>query len=187
MAERDDLTAEYVRQILDYNPETGEFAWKERTADMFVSGARSAEWQCRQWNSRLAGKPAGCFRNLGYILISIDNQRYYAHRLAWLYVTGEWPGKHIDHIDGNPSNNRFANIRVATRSENNRNVIKRCTNTSGHKGVYWHNAAGKWCVQINIEGIRLHLGLFDEDKLDDAASAYAKASEKYHGKFSRVA
>lgn len=173
MAKREAITAEYVRAILHYNPETGVFTWRER------AGMRP------QWNARYAGKSSGnlskkdkCWR------IDIDDVAYLAHRLAWLYVTGEWPKDKIDHRDTNASNNRFKNLREATQAENACNTRRRSDNTSGLKSVGWHKQCSKWRARITKDGKEFHLGLFNN--IEEAAAAYANAASEIHGEFARI-
>ncbi len=100
-------------------------------------------------------------------------------------ITGEWPNKLIDHIDGDPSNNRFANLRMATFSQNSANSRVHSINASGRKGVFWHKQCGKWMASITIFGKQKHLGLFDE--IEDAANAYDRAARDAFGEFARSA
>ena len=172
MKRRNDLTAEYVRSILDYNPETGVFKWKWR------DDVRRCD------NARFAGKVAGVVQLDGYISIRINKRRYLAHRLAWLYVHGEWPAEQIDHIDGVPANNRIANLRLATNQENQRNVGLQKNNSTGIKGVHWHKRRGKFMAEIR-SGKRLYLGYFDT--LAEAAAARTAAEIEYFGPFRRAA
>ena len=118
MAEREALTVAYVRSILDYNPETGEFRWKKRTANMFAPGNRTAEWRCHNWNSRHADKSAGTLHPGGHVIVRIFKINYKAHRLAWLYVTGKWPENEIDHTNRIGSDNRLVNLSEATHAQN---------------------------------------------------------------------
>ncbi|MFA7308084.1 MAG: HNH endonuclease signature motif containing protein [Hyphomicrobium sp.] len=184
MGARATLTEEYVRQLLNYNHETGVFTWKERAPDMFVDGERHAEWQCRNWNSKHAGTAAGTINSKGYVLIIIVRIGYYAHRLAWLYMTGQWPEADIDHTNGDRSDNRFCNLREATHTENMRNARKRLDNTSGVKGVCWDNQTNKWRASIRVAGKRLYLGYFSSR--EDAAAAYERAACEHHGEFART-
>ena len=155
--------AEELRNILDYDPETGIFLWK-------VS---------RQGTSGI-GSVAG--RNLnGYRHIKISGIRYSAHRLAWKMTTGFDPVNEIDHINGERSDNRIANLREATRSENVRNQGKRTTNTSGHKGVSFNKPTGKWVTKIVIAGKKKHIGYFTD--IHEAAASYAAAATASHGEF----
>ncbi|MCH7936635.1 MAG: HNH endonuclease [Proteobacteria bacterium] len=165
------ITQTELRKLLDYFPETGIFRWR------FRKNARP------QWNGRYAGTKAGCQIAGGYIKIVIDNQAYYAHRLAWLYLQGKWPEAGIDHRDGNPSNNKFDNLRPATQVENMHNTPAQKNNTSGFKGVTWHRQRRKWAAQAYIEGKHIHIGLFESK--EDAARAYNQAIENLHGEFAR--
>ncbi len=181
MAEREALTADYVRSILDYNPETGVFTWRSRPRDHFKTKRAYSIW-----NARFALKMAGS-SDTKYWQILINCHKYRAHRLAWLYMTGEWPKKRIDHRDTDPSNNRWINLREATNSENGSNRPTPSNNTSGYKGVSWRRDMGKWQVQIAKSGKYFHIGYFDEDKLSNAAAAYANAAKDLHGEFAKVA
>jgi hypothetical protein len=165
------LDAEYVRAILDYDPETGEFRWRWR------DDVRKNE------NTRWAGKVAGTVTTNGYVNISIHCRQYLAHRLAWLIVNGEWPPEEIDHIDLDKTNNRIANLRLATRQENLRNVGLRKNNFTGVSGVHWCNYARKFIAQIRIDGKKNRIGSFDT--LAEAAAARAAAEIHYFGKFRR--
>lgn len=99
-------------------------------------------------------------------------------------MTGEWPKDQIDHIDCNPSNNKWANLRPAKNQENASNQRAPRNNTSGVKGVSWSKQERKWVASIRVGYQRIHLGRFQN--IDDAEAAYAKASEQYHGSFGRV-
>ena len=106
--------------MLHYSPETGEFVWLQITT------------------SRVKiGDIAGAVNSGGYVSIGLYGRRYYAHRLAWLYVTGYWPETIIDHRDRQRNNNRFANLRLATDTENAHNASIKKNNTSGVPGVSW--------------------------------------------------
>jgi hypothetical protein len=166
-----DLTADFVRSILDYDSESGLLTWKYR------------ENIPANWNTKYAGEEAGYINNQGYQFIGINGSRYLAHRLAWLIVTGEWPKDKIDHEDGDPSNNKFSNLREATQQENNRNRKTNSNNTSGVKGVYWNKPCQKWQVQIKIDGTSTHLGYFDS--FDEAVAVRKLAELEHFGKFRR--
>ena len=178
------VDAEIVRQILDYNPDTGEFCWKARTPEMFVAGKHSSQRKCRAWNAKNTGNIAGTSGGDGYLQISINSRRYQAHRIAWLWMVGEMPRKEIDHIDCDRSNNRFANLREATHAQNNRNTPKQSNNSSGYKGVFLDRNLGKWRARIYVNGDCQYLGCFGA--LEDAAAAYAKAAHELHGEFART-
>lgn len=109
---------------------------------------------------------------------------YAAHRLAWVYVHGIIPSNMIDHINGDKDDNRIANLREATSSQNQRNTVKKSTNKSGYKGVCWHKRQKKWQVSIRYDGKPHHIGYFDN--VLDASNAYIIASNTFHGEFSRT-
>lgn len=119
----------------------------------------------------------------GYTKIDIGGKAYYAHRLAWLYMYGEMPKLHLDHINCDKSDNRICNLREANRFENLRNTGKNIKNTSGAKNVYLHKPTGKWQVRIALDGKSKHLGLFDDFELADLVAVEARS--KYHGQFAR--
>lgn len=158
-------TAEHLRELLDYDPYTGLFRWK--------IASKQTPW--------LSGQVAGFIEQQGYWIIVIDRQIYKAHRLAWLYVYGEWPKNQIDHVNGNRSDNRLENLRAATQAQNQQNVGLTRRNNSGYKGVHWKSSHKKWCAQIRRDGHRVNLGHFDTAEL--AAAAYEQASKQMHGDF----
>lgn len=160
------LTHARLTQLFHYDPETGVFTRKTATG------------------GRKIGQISGCKNKNGYIEIGIDSHLYKAHRVAWFYMTGGWPNRFIDHINGVKDDNRFSNLREATNSENTRNSRMRNDNTSGLKGVTFHKATGKWCAQIMKHGKQNHLGLFNTP--EDAYCAYRAASEELHGEFARL-
>jgi hypothetical protein len=179
MAAREDITAALVRQLLDYNPQTGELIWKIRTPDMFFSsGNWSAELKCKRFNETTAGQRAGCFSKEGYLQVKFGGRQYRAHRLIWLIVFGEFPAEEIDHLNGKRDDNSLANLRLANRSGNMQNKGKGANNTSGVIGVYWHKPRNKWRAIIRYNGRRIDLGRFD--RIEDAANAYLEAKKKYH-------
>lgn len=158
------LTAEKLREVLDYDPGTGAFRWRRR-ANASAS-----------WNTRWAGKPAGAAMSNGYILIRIDGLSYLAHRLAWLYVYGEWPSDNVDHINWDRGDNRIANLRNATLAQNGWNMRPR-PSKSGIKGVYRVDQSGKWRARINVASVTHHLGCFD--CLGQAVNAYRSAVRQH--------
>ncbi len=177
-----DISASTLRSMLDYDQETGALTWRARTPDMFKGGIRPKASSCSCWNTQFAGKEAGAVNGSGTRIIRINGRLYLAHRLAWLWMTGEWPKEEIDHVNRCPSDNRFLNIREATRSQNQANTLGK--NKSGVKGVYWNTKANKWLAQIRVNGRQQSIGYFDA--LEDAAAAYANAARETHGKFART-
>ena len=165
--------AGFIRSALHYDHETGIFTWRHRVGIY------------RGINNRCAGTIAGTPDGNGYISIRIDQHRFKAHRLAWCWMMGSDPASDIDHIDCDRSNNRFANLRIATRTQNLGNSSKRFDNTSGHKGVCWDKRAKKWKASICISGNSMHLGNFYN--IEDAAEAYKRAAINHFGEeFARV-
>lgn len=173
MAEKPAITADYARARLSYNPENGVFLWRTRPREHF----RSLHEFVR-WNNRYAGKMAGSADTKGHLQITINDQRYAAHRLAWVYMTGEWPDLEIDHANGQKSDNSWLNLRQATMSQNMTNRPPPRTSKSGLKGVRLDVATGKWTAMIII---RKQLGSFDTREA--AADAYDQAASKIHGEF----
>lgn len=126
-----------------------------------------------------------CGQALSKELIRINRRLYMAHRLAWLYVTGTWPINHVDHINGNRSDNRFANLRAATSRENARNSRMRANNACGYKGVHYKKQLNKFVAQIHVDGRVYHLGVFGT--AEEAHAAYCKAAREHFGEFARAA
>ena len=163
-----ELTQAELRRRLDYDPETGVFTWTESRGSVrkgVIAGA----------------KP----RSDGYLLIRVYGNLYLAHRLAWLYMTGTWPENDIDHINCVRDDNRFINLRGATRTQNLRNSKPQKGGTSRFKGVYFDARRCKWVSGIQVNKKQIFLGYFDVEK--EAAAAYAKAANDYFENFARVA
>jgi len=164
------LDAARLRALFHYDPISGDFI---RIALAGAQGARSH-----------VGKIAGCLGKNGYRAISINRREYYAHRLAWLYVTGDWPPDQIDHRDMNRANNAFDNLRLATNAENKRNSRPHSDNSSGFKGIYLHRPSGLWASTIMTDGRKRSLGYH---KTPEAAhAAYVKAAITEHQQFART-
>jgi hypothetical protein len=159
------VTRARLRALLRYDRETGEFHWLKRM------------------NGRIrAGDLAGTLTEEGYRRIWIEGRHYRAHRLAWLYITGEWCPLLIDHRDGNPSNNRWNNLRRATSSQSNANRRVPRNNACGLKGV--SQDRGRWRARIHKNGQKHHLGIFPTPQA--AHAAYAKAARQLFGEFARM-
>jgi len=157
-----DLSAARLRELLCYDPETGVFVW-------CVSNGKRA----------IAGRPAGGISRNGYLRISLENARHYAHRLAWLYVHGVWPQGQIDHINGVKTDNRIANLREATASQNGQNrSTARADSGSGMIGVRLNPMSGRWGAEIVKGGQKHSLGYFDTP--DAAHAAYLAAKRELH-------
>jgi hypothetical protein len=158
------LTAEQLRELLDYDPNTGEFVWRVATTNCVKAGQR-----------------AGSVAALGYVHIGLVGKTFRAHRLAWLYIHGEWPAKDLDHINGDKRDNRIANLRLATRPQNCANMGPHKGNKSGVKGVSWCTRDKRWIAGIRINGKRKHLGSFSS--IADAAAVYERAASERFGEF----
>lgn len=161
------LTASRARELFTYNPATGDL-----TRRISVRGYR-------------AGGIAGTAKVNGYRGVIADGRGYLVHRLAWLMETGEWPANDIDHINGDRADNRWENLREATRSQNNGNMRLRKDNSSGFKGVCFHPQSGKWRAVIWAKGRRHHIGLFATPKA--AHDAYMDEAKRHFGEFARAA
>jgi len=156
------ITQKELKSLLGYNYETGVFTW-------MISPSRGVK----------TGDIAGCLRESdGYIIIRISGKSYYAHRLAWVYMTGEWPEYQIDHDDHIRHNNKWDNLNAATSQENGKNKSKNRRNKSGVTGVNWFKGSEKWIAQIQTDSKKEYLGLF-EDKFE--AICKRKSAELDHG------
>jgi hypothetical protein len=149
-SDRPPLTQARLKELLHYDPETGHFTWR-------VSRSRTP-----------AGSRAGTPGSNGYTNIGIDGVLRLAHRLAFLYMTGALPPE-VDHINRDKSDNRWANLRPASRRENEGNKGLLSNNTSGHRGVSWYKRTRKWSAKGKRDGRQIHLGYFDT--LEEAAAA----------------
>ena len=164
------ITQEFLKSILDYDPATGVFTWRRRSDVP------------KEFNTRYLGKTAGSVswkQQYSRIQIQLHGQKFMAHRLAWLYTTGDWPADQIDHKDGDAQNNRFSNLRLATPSQNQAN--SHCTNTLGIKGVYKHHS--KYESRITKDRKNYWLGTFYTT--EEAHVAYMEAARELHGEFAR--
>lgn len=157
---KSDLTADELRRLLSYDPKTGVFTRRVRMGNAFPAGQR-------------VGTPgARC-----YLVACVRGVSYLAHRLAWLYMTGAWPTGSVDHIDGDPRNNSFTNLRDVTHGLNLQNQRrKHINNQSGLLGVY--PKGGKWAAQITTDGKQRCLGTFDAPQ--HAHAAYLAAKREAH-------
>jgi hypothetical protein len=171
-----ELTFAEISKLLKYEPETGKLFWLPRPASMFPGSPHgSPEAVAKMWNKRFAGKEAmTASMGNGYRVGNLLKRSYLAHRVAWFLVTGSWPENHIDHINGNPSDNRIENLRDVARCENMRNTRIHKRNTSGHCGIRWEPRRGKWVVFIGGK----YIGGFQD--MSDAIIA-RKTAEKDHG------
>lgn len=153
------LTQERLKELLDYDPETGVFTHRQTKA------------------AAKKGKQTGNVNSRGYVIISVLDKSYAAHRLAWLYTYGYWP-KTVDHINRDKSNNRLCNLREVTPAQNTWNAKLRANNSLGYEGVTKHKASNKYRARIQKHGKRITIGAFDTPEAANAA--YIAAKEKLH-------
>jgi hypothetical protein len=156
------ITPEFIKEMLDYNPDTGVFRWRISTNRRIKIGSIAG---AKNWNS--------------YLIIPLKGKRYRAHRLAWMYSYGTWPVYDIDHINGNPSDNRLSNLRDVTTAHNIQNQTKpHKRNKCGLLGVSWHTAGKCWRTRICTNGVQILIGYFNTP--EEAHQAYLDAKKKYH-------
>ena len=162
------ITHKELKELLSYDPDTGDFWWKESAP------------------GRTTKKPAGGIskgRHVGqYRQLMIDGKKYMASHLAWFYVHGEWPEHEMDHINHNPLDDRITNLRPCTHSENQANKRIQKNNTSGVKGVTWVKSRNRWQVAVGRKG-----GFVGQYKtIEEAMEAYEKASRERFGDFAHT-
>lgn len=148
-----------LKELVNYDPETGIFT--------HIKARRKVKVGC------IAGTPHSC----GYWRICLLGKNYLAHRLAWLYMTGEFPKYQMDHINHDRNDNRFSNICEATNQTNHMNRPMQKNNKSGFVGVYFSNTYNKWVAELKLFGKKKYLGKYD--CLEDAVTARKKGNIKY--------
>lgn len=153
------LTAQEIAEWFIYDPSTG--LLRHRNA---------------RPNGRSGGTIAGSLQSGGYRQVRYMGRAHYAHRVAWLLMTGDWPAEEIDHIDHDRSNNQWSNLRVVTRSENMQNQKPR--SREGSKGIFFRADRGKWRARIRVNGRIKNLGQFET--AEEAHAAYVKAAKEIH-------
>jgi hypothetical protein len=158
--------AKRIREALDYDPATGVFTWKTRHSQM------------------KAGQRAGYQMPTGYREIRVGGERYYEHRLAWLYVHGRWPKEQIDHINHKRDDNRLENLRDCSHAENHQNLPMKRSNRSGFIGVSRDERRGMWKAQITVNYSNRFLGRFPTP--EEAHAAYLDAKRKLHPSYAEL-
>jgi len=158
-----------AKALFNYCPKTGALTWRITTGSFKVG--------------QEAGTVARNEDYCSYRNVSIFNERYKAHRIAWLLQTGSWPEKYIDHIDGDGLNNKWENLRQVSPSQNLVNQKVRSDSASGIKGVSYNKRRSAWQAYINLGRKRKHLGY--HETLEEAAAARLAAQQRFHGEFSR--
>ena len=147
------ITQKELKELLEYDENTGVFTWL-----------------CDSGSKKVKNKIAGNINNKQYVVIKINRKNYKAHRLAWLYINGEWPKNQIDHINGIRDDNRIINLRNVTKRENQQN---RKEHRKGNLvGATFNKTANKWQSQIQINGKQKFLGLYNTEL--EAHEAYLK-------------
>ena len=159
------LTRKRLKLLLSYSEQVGVFEWRP--------GRRKVN----------GGDMAGFVTEGGYLHLCVDGERYQAHRLVWLYMTGEWPEQEIDHIDGDKLNNVFSNLRLCTRAQNSWNSKRPISNRSGVKGVSWDKRSGRWVAHVKCNGKQHFLGGFSS--IEQAAAVVTAKRAELHGEFAR--
>lgn len=157
-----DLTPARLRELLDFDPETGVFVRRKSRG-----------------RPDLVGTPAGAMDARGYLEVYVAGRLHKAHRLAWLYVHGVWPDSEVDHLNGVRSDNRLANLRVVTRRLNRQNLRRASShNKLGLLGVSPVCKSRKYQARIQLDGQQKHLGVFDTP--EQAHQAYLEAKRRLH-------
>lgn len=160
----EELSSDLVRELYNYDPATGVLTRKIK---------RGTRWK--------KGEVAGSLGNNGYYYVSVNSRLYLLHRIVWIYVYGSLPDSDIDHINRNRGDNRIANLRVATRGQNNINSKLQHNNTSGYKGAYYDKRRDCWYAEIWVNNKKRFLGR--HTSAESAGMAYKDAARKFFGEF----
>lgn len=161
---RCDLSAGLIRSLFYYNRRTGIMRWKKTSSTRIKRG-----------------NIAGSITKAGHRRVNINGVGYLAHRLIWVWVTGKWPARELDHKNQKKADNRWTNIRPATTLQNNQNKGKRKNNTSGYKGVWFEKHLGKFRSAVGFRGKLYRCGCFKTAKA--AHIAYRKLAKRLHKNF----
>jgi hypothetical protein len=160
------ITQNELKELLNYDSTTGVFTWKKKVT-----------------KNKMIGDRAGSTNKDGYETIMLEGKNYASHRLAWFFVHGVWPAECIDHINLDASDNRIANLREASRAENNRNTKAPSNSSTGIKGITWNKDCKKWAAKITVNKKQKHLGVFAD--IEEAKAVLAKVRAELHREFAR--
>lgn len=149
---KSDLTQARLKELMHYEPETGSLIW------LVQRGGKAQQ-----------GAEAGGALSTGYVRPMVDGQRYLAHRLIWFYMTGEWPPSQVDHKDRERTNNRWSNLRLATKKQNGENRNAHKNSKTGFRGVLFDKKSGRYRATIFHSGVRYFQG--SHDTIIDAVAA----------------
>lgn len=181
MHKHNDFDVVLLRELVSYDPKTGVLTWKRRQGHHFDVKPVNLPRALSTWNARYAGREIKSSTSFGHVALHINiygiRRRMMAHRAAWAIVHGEWPEHLIDHVNGDPSDNRISNLRCCTSSENNRNKKITPRNTSGFVGVTFYKRTQQWRAWVKIEGKTKSLGY--HDKKADAIAARRAADAEF--------
>jgi len=153
-----------AKRLWQYEPETGKLYWRIAPRKGVSVGA-----EVRSFDGR-------------YLNVKYKKKKYSVHRVVWLLMCGVWPPKHMDHLNGDMTDNRFSNLRLATARQNSYNRHKRPANKTGYRGVYFAgNGSTRYRARIRVNGKLTDLGYYDDPR--NAHAAYCFAACELHGEF----
>ena len=173
------MNPEYLHKCFSYDSNTGRLTWRERPREHFKGGAG---WH--NFNNQFANKIAGVQKNDGRYEIKLDGKSFKAARIVWAMQTNTAIFGAIDHIDGNPANDRLSNLRVVSAAQNARNRSNLSNNSSGIRGVTWHVPSSKWWARVTFNNKTISLGLYSS--ISDAAKIVIETKQKLYGSFARA-
>ncbi len=154
------ITQKQIKELIHYDKDSGVFTWK-----------------VDRQNIAKKGMVAGSSASDNYLVLTLFNKQYKAHRIAWMYEYGHFPKDNIDHINGNKKDNRIINLRDVTSLINHKNMSIDKRNKSGKTGVTWHKLSKKWIANISVDKRLVHLGYFEN--IEDAIKVRQEAENKY--------
>lgn len=170
------MTYELVRKLMDYDPHTGVFLWRERSPDFFNYTTNPVR-MCNTWNTKCRNKVVGFKNRKGYIELRFFKRTYFLHRLAFLYMEGYLPENQVDHINRIRDDNRWCNLRVVSQQCNSRNCGLAKNNKTGVTGVYFSKKDKRWVAKIKVNYKSIDLGGFIN--FNDAVQSRWDAEVKY--------